>query len=614
MNPFGPSPDGIDPQTGSYLSKEQRIAMFQASRGQGGSGGSAAGRGSAIVKAQSSIVVVNKLESVAKTLETSFATTNNISEQVAQNARDIRNIYEVINTFQDREIDERDEEIEQKIERRQSLRMSMRERMIEGIAGLAAAGAAATKKVVTAAAKPVIGLLERLRNALLLLTGAWIIRNMPSILAKLEGIFEDFNKTERQLAEQLLKQRGWASGVEYFIRKVTSKVFAIARGVVRLGRFVASKFASITGRIFNSLKTFTGRVFGHILDAASRLFKDFVEQAKRLVPNRVKDFVRGIKNSGVGRAVGAVASGARRVFGGVKDIFGDVLKGDLKSAVSRVTGGIGDVGKYLRDQVLKAGEGTLSAFKESKGIKTLSDSARSSGLAKILKPITKLLGVSASAVTRLAQPLVQNFPVLGMLVDIGLNKAGGLEWVDSIVRGIASGLLGFKGAAVGLKLGALAGTAVMPGAGTVVGGALGMIVGSMVGGAIGDASGKAVLGLAGREQIDPEVPQPLLDFIADQESKRGVGARLEGEPEAVKLNLPKTFEGMESTPEGMNLPDGFGSSFNINVTEMPPVTTKLTKKTEDLPQEVQNPPALSATDSQMDPYRSLALSKYQLAF
>ena len=57
-----------------------------------------------------------------------------------------------------------------------------------------------------------------------------------------------------------------------------------------------------------------------------------------------------------------------------------------------------------------------------------------------------------------------------------------------------------------------------------------------------------------------------------------------------------------------------GSSFNINVTEMPPVTTKLTKKTEDLPQEIENPPALSATDSQMDPYRSLALSKYQLAF
>ena len=32
---------GVDPQTGSYLSKEQRVAMFQASRGRGG-GGSAA--------------------------------------------------------------------------------------------------------------------------------------------------------------------------------------------------------------------------------------------------------------------------------------------------------------------------------------------------------------------------------------------------------------------------------------------------------------------------------------------------------------------------------------------------------------------------------------------
>jgi hypothetical protein len=615
MNPFGPSPDGIDPQTGSYLSKEQRIAMFQASRGQGGSGGSAAGRGGAIVKAQSSIVVVNKLESVAKTLETNFQyATTNLSEQVAQNARDIKNIYEYINDFQDREIDERDDEIKEKVQRRQSLRMSMREKMIEGVAGLAVAGLSAGKKVAQAAAKPVMGFLERLRNALLLLGAAWFIRNMPSIISTLEGIFADFDKTKRELAKQLLKQRGWASGIEFFIRKLSSTVFGIARGIVRLGKFVASKFTSVTGKIFNALKTFTSRVFGHILGAASRLFKDFVEQAKRLVPNRVKDFVNGIKNSGVGRAVGAVANGARRVFGGVKDIFSDVLKGDLKSAVSRVTGGIGDVGKYLRDQVLKAGEGKLSSFKADKGIKTLSDSARASGLAKILKPITKLLGVSASAVTRLAQPLVQNFPVLGMLVDIGLNKAGGLEWVDAIVRGIASGLLGFKGAAVGMKLGALAGTAVMPGPGTVVGGALGMIVGSMVGGAIGDASGKAVLGLAGREQIDPEVPKPLQDFIAGEEAKRGVGTRLEGPAEAVKLNLPATFDGTASTPDGMNMPDGFGSTVNFNVTDMPPTTTKLSKKTEDPSQEVENPPALSATDSQMDPYRNLALTKYQLAF
>ena len=64
----------------------------------------------------------------------------------------------------------------------------------------------------------------------------------------------------------------------------------------------------------------------------------------------------------------------------------------------------------------------------------------------------------------------------------------------------------------------------------------------------------------------------------------------------------------------MNMPDGFGSTVNFNVTDMPPTTTKISKKNQDPSQEVENPPALSATDSQMDPYRSLALTKYQLAF
>ncbi len=619
MNPFGPSPNGIDPQTGSYLSKEQRIAMFQASRGQGGSGGGASGRGGAIVKAQSSIVVVNKLESVAKTLETNFqVATANLGEQVAQNARDIKNIYEYINDFQDREIDERDDEIKEKVQRRQSLRMSMREKMIEGVAGLAAAGVAAGKKVTEAAVKPVMGFLERLKNALLLLGGAWFIRNMPTILATLEGIFSDFDKTKRELSKQLLKQRGWASGIEFFIRKLTSKVFGIARGIVRLGKFVASKFTSVTGKIFNALKTFTTRVFGHILGAASRLFKDFVEQAKRLVPNRVKDFVRGIKNSGVGRAAGAVFDAGKTVIGGALDVGGDLLRGDPKKALGRISKGISGIGKALKDKAFNSVLKPLQGMAASGGVDKLDDGARATGLNRLLKPITDRLPGAASK--GLGKTLLTRVPVLGILVDVALNKAGGLSWVNSIINGIAEGMGGMTGAGagyavgstVGATVGALAGFGVGAIPGKFLGGALGALVGSMIGASL--ARGTVNLGreALGQEAVAaPDMPGSVVDALGNL---TGAYSPESDKPEAVRLNLPATFEGAESTPDGMNMPDGFGSTVNFNVTDMPPTTTKISKKNQDPSQEVENPPALSATDSQMDPYRSLALTKYQLAF
>ena len=59
MSLFGAATMGVDPKTGSYLSKEQRIAMFQASRGQGGGGSASGGKGpKAQVSPQSAIVVV----------------------------------------------------------------------------------------------------------------------------------------------------------------------------------------------------------------------------------------------------------------------------------------------------------------------------------------------------------------------------------------------------------------------------------------------------------------------------------------------------------------------------------------------------------------------------
>ena len=61
MSLFTSATSGVDPQTGSYLSKEQRVAMFQSSRGRGGSGSAAPESGRGRVAPQNAIVVANKM-------------------------------------------------------------------------------------------------------------------------------------------------------------------------------------------------------------------------------------------------------------------------------------------------------------------------------------------------------------------------------------------------------------------------------------------------------------------------------------------------------------------------------------------------------------------------
>ena len=89
MSLFGAATSGVDPTTGSYLSKEQRVAMFRASRGQGGSGGGAnkAGNKRAVVNPQSAIVVANKMTAVVQNLQD---TNKQTVEQVVVQVRKTR--------------------------------------------------------------------------------------------------------------------------------------------------------------------------------------------------------------------------------------------------------------------------------------------------------------------------------------------------------------------------------------------------------------------------------------------------------------------------------------------------------------------------------------------
>ena len=70
MSLFGAATSGVDPQSGSYLSKEQRVAMFRASQGRGGDGGATnSGSGRKPIEAKSAIVVVSKMTGLVQNLQ-----------------------------------------------------------------------------------------------------------------------------------------------------------------------------------------------------------------------------------------------------------------------------------------------------------------------------------------------------------------------------------------------------------------------------------------------------------------------------------------------------------------------------------------------------------------
>ena len=97
MNLFGAATSGIDPQTGSYLSKEQRVAMFQASRGNGGVGGANKGPQRAQVAPQNAIVVANKFAEITQTLSKNYESASaGVAQQVEENRKSIENIYRLI--------------------------------------------------------------------------------------------------------------------------------------------------------------------------------------------------------------------------------------------------------------------------------------------------------------------------------------------------------------------------------------------------------------------------------------------------------------------------------------------------------------------------------------
>ena len=145
MSLFTSATSGVDPQTGSYLSKEQRVAMFQSSRGRGGGGNSTPENSKGRVAPQNAIVVANKMASVVQTLQTNTQeTVQAVNVKVQENAQNIENLYKSVQNSRSAEAKvEKEETKDLRADRENALRAG-KEKLIEGlssaVAGLASMG------------------------------------------------------------------------------------------------------------------------------------------------------------------------------------------------------------------------------------------------------------------------------------------------------------------------------------------------------------------------------------------------------------------------------------------------------------------------------------------
>jgi len=269
MSLFGAATSGVDPQTGSYLNKEQRIAMFRASQGRGGAGG---GTGSGkkagpTVDPQSQIVVVRKnFSNIVRTVqEQTQEATSTVASQVAANRKSIENLYNLIAAEKKQELKlEKAETRNAKLERENLLRRA-REKLVEGMSSALAGLANFGKGLADKALAPAKGLLQRILEALGLLGTAWAIDNLPTILDSIRDFLDGLPKTKEEFMNSLFSIRGVWSVLDRMLGGVKKAIGRIARAAFNVGRYIFRKAIEIGGRVFRSVKKFLVDLVGGIV-------------------------------------------------------------------------------------------------------------------------------------------------------------------------------------------------------------------------------------------------------------------------------------------------------------------------------------------------------------
>lgn len=540
-----------------------------------------------------------------------------IASQVSKLTKDVENLYAIYNKAQEVELKEEKQETKREQLALQANRISMRERLIEGISSFVSAAATASQNVAKAAAKPIEGFLSKLAKALTLLASAWLIDNLPTIISSIEDMMADFSRVRKELIKELGKQRGWASAVGKMFSGMFNAVKKIGGAILKFTRWLGNKFFQLIGKVFRGVSNFVGNILRFIANKIGNLWNQVLKQASKYVPKPIKNVWDAVVGNSFVRSAGRATGNIVR---GTVDVGKDLLKGDIGGASKRVTSGLSNAFSGLRDSIVNSGVGKpIKQFADSKGIKSLGKKGREQGLKKIFGPILSALGIplkNAAGILSKAAKL----PVVGVLVDVALNKAGGMGWMNSIINGLATGLAGAVGWKAGSFAGAAVGTPLAPatfGLSIPIGYLLGGIGGSIVAANLAEGGLNAVReGLGVAPTVRPGMSEENVNNIDNMlfGNFNGADKTSSSSPKLTISSSLDSFTNIPSTPEGMFSPDS-GSDITFDNIELPPTTTKIkASKSGSETVAVEEPPILASTDDEMDPYRAMALQQFQLAY
>ena len=283
MKLLGAATSGVSPQTGSYLSKEDRIAMFKNASGRRGYAGRSSGGGgksddaaqTANVQATSAIVAVNSVTSTLQKLQvTNQQTIEEVQVQVEKNRNDISNLYSLISAERAEEL--RQEKLQSANERR-SRELGLRsgaERMLEGLGKAVGATANVLGKVANKTMAPVKGMLDKLFELLGLLGAAWAIDNLPTILAAID----DFTSNLPSLGDALNNAfnfltgtRGVFSILDGMFQPIKNFIGKIFRKATEVTAWIIRKGSNLIGTVFTKIKNFVIEFFASIIRRAGEL-------------------------------------------------------------------------------------------------------------------------------------------------------------------------------------------------------------------------------------------------------------------------------------------------------------------------------------------------------
>ena len=630
MSLFTSATSGVDPQTGSYLSKEQRVAMFQSSRGRGGSGGASPESGRGRVAPQNAIVVANKMAQVVQTLQTNTQeTVQAVNVKVQENAQNIENLYRSVQN--NRSAEAKEERAETKILRgeRESALRSGKEKLIEGMSAAVAGLASMGKKAADAAIAPVMSFWDKIKRFLLLLGAAWVIENLPSIIDSVKDFTSWLGDFKSWLPKSLTGLRGVWSIADNIIRSMWRGFSRIIGTVFRISTWIGTQIFKLARKIFQPIGNFL-----------FKLVKNLVTYVADALGGALRSAGNALKGLGGGGASVATPGGQPRLPGsrvateaveeGGGNIFQRALKGVTNLGKKAFTKG----GELLEGggKAIQSGLGKVQ--QATTGIEPQGIAKQTKWLDDAIQPLIKAFPAMKGALRGLkglATGALRAIPGIGFAIDLALNKGvAGQDWTEAIIRALGSSIAGGLSATVGAQVGAgvggtigagFLGVGAIPGA--AIGAALGAIIAGIAGGYVGDQAGAfAYEGITGETRSEDK-PQGNLnvDILASKSTEQGA-LHTPGGKENIQVQVKGTDDLVKSATDGTSTPSGMtepeGSSSSTAVVDLPPKVIDSgsgdnTGKVE-IPTMVDDVPFWATADPAADMYRNFARSEFELAY